>query len=242
MLACHGGGAEGTDRGHALASNRRLRRIPANEILGVIRNGRSGMPAFPLAQDQVQAFVSYIRSLNATALELPPASDAAAGERFFFGQGQRSTCHTAKGHRGANGPALSDIGRLLTLREIVQALDEAGTSRMPGYRFVSVQLRDGSSLWGFAQNQDSHDLQLQDLNGRLHLLLDSDYISASSEEQSLNPATGHCGGAPDLLAFLSYDANHPWKTSPMTYMVNGRQYVAIRSGENILSFALAGVY
>ena len=35
-----------------------------------------------------------------------------------------------------------------------------------------------------------------------------------------------------------FDGNAPWRASPMTYMVNGRQYVAIASGNNILSFAL----
>ncbi len=35
-----------------------------------------------------------------------------------------------------------------------------------------------------------------------------------------------------------FEASDPWKASPMTYMVNGRQYVAIASGSNILSFAL----
>jgi PQQ-dependent dehydrogenase (methanol/ethanol family) len=35
-----------------------------------------------------------------------------------------------------------------------------------------------------------------------------------------------------------FKANEPWKASPMTYMMNGRQYVAIASGGNILSFAL----
>ncbi len=34
------------------------------------------------------------------------------------------------------------------------------------------------------------------------------------------------------------EAGSPWKGSPMTYMVEGRQYVAIASGTNILSFAL----
>jgi alcohol dehydrogenase (cytochrome c) len=34
------------------------------------------------------------------------------------------------------------------------------------------------------------------------------------------------------------EAGSPWKGSPMTYMVEGRQYVAIASGANILSFAL----
>jgi PQQ-dependent dehydrogenase (methanol/ethanol family) len=36
------------------------------------------------------------------------------------------------------------------------------------------------------------------------------------------------------------EAGGTWKGSPMTYMVDGRQYVAIASGSNILSFALPG--
>lgn len=35
-----------------------------------------------------------------------------------------------------------------------------------------------------------------------------------------------------------FETNQIWKASPMTYMMNGRQYVAIASGGNILSFAL----
>ncbi len=35
-----------------------------------------------------------------------------------------------------------------------------------------------------------------------------------------------------------FETNHPMKGSPMTYLVNGRQYVAIAAGANILSFAL----
>jgi PQQ-dependent dehydrogenase (methanol/ethanol family) len=38
----------------------------------------------------------------------------------------------------------------------------------------------------------------------------------------------------------TFKASEPWKASPMTYMLNGKQYVAIASGGNILSFALAG--
>lgn len=36
----------------------------------------------------------------------------------------------------------------------------------------------------------------------------------------------------------SFEANQPWKASPMTYRAGGRQYIAIASGPNILSFAL----
>jgi PQQ-dependent dehydrogenase (methanol/ethanol family) len=35
-----------------------------------------------------------------------------------------------------------------------------------------------------------------------------------------------------------FDTNQPWKASPMTYTVQGRQYIAIASGADILSFAL----
>ncbi|PYT32052.1 MAG: hypothetical protein DMG57_03080 [Acidobacteria bacterium] len=36
----------------------------------------------------------------------------------------------------------------------------------------------------------------------------------------------------------TFKASESWRGSPMTYMVNGRQHVAIASGNNILSFAL----
>ena len=39
-------------------------------------------------------------------------------------------------------------------------------------------------------------------------------------------------------ALWNFEANHPFKASPMCYAVDGRQYVAIASGGNILSFAL----
>jgi alcohol dehydrogenase (cytochrome c) len=35
-----------------------------------------------------------------------------------------------------------------------------------------------------------------------------------------------------------FEANRPFKASPMTYAVQGRQYIAIASGANVLSFAL----
>ena len=35
-----------------------------------------------------------------------------------------------------------------------------------------------------------------------------------------------------------FETNHPLKSSPMTYAIDGRQYVAMASGGNILSFAL----
>ena len=35
-----------------------------------------------------------------------------------------------------------------------------------------------------------------------------------------------------------FQANQNWHASPMTYAVNGKQYVAIEAGSNVLAFAL----
>jgi len=38
----------------------------------------------------------------------------------------------------------------------------------------------------------------------------------------------------------NFHANEPWKASPMTYTVGGKQYVAVASGLNVIAFALPG--
>ena len=39
-------------------------------------------------------------------------------------------------------------------------------------------------------------------------------------------------------ALWHFNTGQEWRASPMTYLVNGRQHVAIAAGGNILSFAL----
>ena len=36
----------------------------------------------------------------------------------------------------------------------------------------------------------------------------------------------------------SFQTNHTWKASPMTYMFDGKQYVAVAAGSNIIAFAI----
>jgi PQQ-dependent dehydrogenase (methanol/ethanol family) len=201
---CHGNNAEGTDRGPALANNRRLRSSSENEIADVVKNGRGGMPAFPLPQDQLQAMAHFVRSLNATAFEMPPLGDASAGARIFFGSGGCVQCHTALGRGGANGPDLSGIGRELKVSELEQWLENPGARNAAGYRVVDVRLRDGSLLRGFARGHGTHDLQLQTLDGRLRLLRDDEYTSITEESSSFMPSfSGTSEQRRDLIAFLS---------------------------------------
>jgi PQQ-dependent dehydrogenase (methanol/ethanol family) len=163
------------------------------------------MPAFSsLPEAQIQELAHFVRSMNADAFEMKPAGDAVAGAALFFGSGRCAQCHTAQGHGGSNGPDLSNIGQQATLAELDQSLQQPDARIAAGYGIVNVTLLDGSRLRGFARSQGAHDLQLQTLDGRLHLLLDREYSQVVPEKRSLMPAFG---GTPeqyrDLVAFLS---------------------------------------
>jgi PQQ-dependent dehydrogenase (methanol/ethanol family) len=204
-VVCHGSNAGGTDRAPALTNNRQLRGSSAADIANIIKNGRGGMPAFSsLPQAKIQALAAFVRSLNATAFDLPPIGDVAAGEHFFFGNGRCAECHMVLGRGGVNGPDLSDVGRQSTLAELQQSLQNPGARRMPGYAVVDVQLPDGSSLRGFARGQGTHNLQLQTFDGRLRMLRESEYTSVSTEQASYMPAfSGTPKENSDLIAYLS---------------------------------------
>ena len=217
---CHGPEAGGGDRGPALTNSRALRTSTEAQILAKIRDGTpGGMPAFALPPDQLQALAAWVRSLNASAVDSKPPGDIAAGERFFFGKGQCSTCHMVQGRGKANGPDLSAAGRQLTVREIELFLDDPSsqmgthtTPTCPSWAFcpdetwaiVNVQLTNGSTLRGFARNRGKHDMQLQTLDGRIHLLYDSDYKEIVREKTSLMPSLKATPEERrDLVAYLS---------------------------------------
>jgi len=196
---CHGGEGGGSDRGPALAGNRRVRSRSTADIENIIRKGTpGGMPGFALPETQVTQLASYVRSLNATAFETQHEGDVAAGERFFRGAGRCSSCHDR------TGPDLSNIARQLTLHELEQSLDDPSARIAPGYGVVDVVLNNGQTLRGFARSRGSHDLQLQLLTGEFRLLIDREYREIKSEPMSLMPALRATPAERrDLLAYLS---------------------------------------
>jgi len=217
---CHGDRATGTDRGPALANSRSLRNRSEKQIHDIIRNGTpAGMPPFALPEEQLQLLARWVRSLNTSAYDLKPAGDAAQGEQFFFGKGKCASCHMVAGRGGTSGPDLSEIGRQLTLGELEQSLDDPASrlgthssSSCPGWAWcpqdpwsvVNVRLRDGTNLRGFARSRGPHDLQLQTLDGRLHLLVDTEYEQIVPEKTALMPPLkATAGERRDLIAYLS---------------------------------------
>jgi PQQ-dependent dehydrogenase (methanol/ethanol family) len=218
---CHGSGGGGGDRAPALADNPDLRRLDAPGIAAIIRRGLAGgMPAFAsLPQEQVTRISVWLKSMNDSALRAAPPEQVAAGEKFFFGEGGCSGCHMVKGRGGSNGSDLSGVGARSTLKEINTWLDNP-TSRMgvtslsvcpfwafcPDFQWAmaAVTLKGGGTLRGFLRGQTEHEVQVQTLDGRLHLLDEAQYTSVRREQQSAMPVL-HASPDQrrDLLAYLS---------------------------------------
>jgi len=184
---CHGADAHGTNQGPALAGNRALRRRSVPQLRDLIRNGipAAGMPSFDLRTDQLDALAALVHSLNEPAADTAVPGDVVIGKEFFFGKGQCASCHMVYGRGQPIGPDVSNIARELTLDEIRQSELRPGARITPGYELVTVRLRDGKTIRGFARGRSNFDVRLQDLNGRFHSVQKNEISAVVEEKQSL---------------------------------------------------------
>ena len=201
---CHGQDARGSDRAPSLVNSPELRAMTDADIANIVRKGKDGMPPFSLPPADVDILVRYVRALNQVALQSGVTGDPEAGDRIFFGSGHCSTCHIVGGIGIADGPDLSDVGIRLRPEELVNSLTDPDARIAPGWATVAVTLNDGSALRGFARAQGSHDLVLQTADGKLHLLVDSEYRDVIPDKHSAMPAfQGTQAQLRDVVAFLS---------------------------------------
>lgn len=128
-----------------------------------------GMPGSSLSDSEMNALVTFYRAETAPASETPPQGDPAAGEKLFFGKANCAACHV-RGSGGLVGPDLSSIGASRTLAELKSDLMDPGSAIAEGYRRIEASLAGGERILGFVRNQSAHDIQLQSLDGRWHLL------------------------------------------------------------------------
>jgi PQQ-dependent dehydrogenase (methanol/ethanol family) len=162
------------------------------------------MPAFDLPGPDLSALVAFVRLLNSPAAESLVAGSLAAGKQFFFGTGRCASCHMVGGRGVAIGPDLSNVGREMSVEEIRQALLEPAAHITPGYDLVTVQLRDGHTIRGFARQRSEFDIQLQDLEGRLHSLQLDQISVVQDEKQPLMPRVkASTQELQDVIAYLS---------------------------------------
>jgi PQQ-dependent dehydrogenase (methanol/ethanol family) len=201
---CHGNDGRGTDRAPTMVNSAHLRTMTDVEVATTIKKGRNRMPAFPLPDADIDRLVAYIRSLNVTAAGTVVPGDATKGEAIYFGAGQCSTCHVARGRGVSNGPDLSNVGSRMRLQAMEQVLDNPSANITPGYAMATVGMNDGTVLRGFLRAQGSHDVVVQTKDGKLHAVADSKYRSVEQDkEAAMLPFKGTVDEKRDLLAYLS---------------------------------------
>jgi PQQ-dependent dehydrogenase (methanol/ethanol family) len=203
---CHGDDARGTQQGPGLAGNPWVRKRSPQSLRNVIRKGipAAGMPPFDLPDSTLDTLVAMIASLNASAAKSSVPGDPAAGKQFFFGKGQCASCHMVYGEGSPIGPDLSDVALEMTVDEIREALSQPDRRIAPGYGLVTLQLRNGQTLRGFARSRTDFDLALQDLTGVLHPLSLDKVAGVTDEDRShMPPVKASADELQHLIAFLS---------------------------------------
>jgi alcohol dehydrogenase (cytochrome c) len=215
---CHGADGRGGERGPSIFERQRAHLRTETELRDLIRSGipSAGMPGFPLPDAKLVPLARFVHDLTAPAAENPPAGDAAAGQRFFFGAGGCSGCHMVDGRGGTAGPDLSQLGLRFTAEEITDALLHPDRRVGRGYVVATVRLKDGRSLRGLARNESSYDLQLQTMDGRLHVLRSDQVAEIKRENKSIMPALN--AAEPEMSGLLAYltrlARNGPFRGTP----------------------------
>ena len=172
---CHGSDARGGEGGPNLLRSQLVMTDQGGEAIAVVvQNGRPdrGMPKFDLTNQNVSDIAAYIHSFRVAGYDnsrdIPPSivvGDAKAGEAYFNGSGQCSTCHSVTGD-------LAGIGSKLEPKALQNAL-VAGRAGGRGSAApipvppstVKVTLAQGQVVEGKLDRVDDFSVSLIEANG-----------------------------------------------------------------------------
>jgi len=206
--SCHGLDGRGTERGPDLAADAKVQRRTDAGLLRTIRNGiaGTGMPAFRALDDAAAKSVAdYVRLLQGKTKRAAVPGNAQRGQTLFFGKARCSECHMVSGKGGFIASDLSTFGRTQAVEEIRRAILLPAEGNKRGGVF-EIRTRDGQSYSGVVRNEDNFSVQLQTLDGGLHLFMKSEVESMMRRSDSLMPAdyasTLSAGEIDDLVSFL----------------------------------------
>ena len=202
---CHGADAHGSQQGPGLTTLSARRRAPQS-IRNVITRGvaAAGMPAFDLPAPTVDGLVAMVIALNASAADTKVPGDRAAGEQLFFGAGKCGSCHMVAGRGSAIGPDLSNVARDLTVDQLRESLLKPGARIVSGYGVVSLAMKDGRTVRGFARNRTAFEIVVQDLAGSFHAHALDQVARVTDEPASLMPPVqASADELQNLVAYLA---------------------------------------
>ena len=93
-------------------------------------------------------------------LECLEGGSAYRGEDVFLTEAACFTCHSYRGKGGRIGPDLTGVGGTLERIYILQSIVEPNAVTAPGFQNILLELKDGSSLTGVLQAEDSDSLKI----------------------------------------------------------------------------------
>ncbi len=170
---CHGSDATGGE-GPNLVLSSVVRHDKDGDLIGqVIREGRpaAGMPPFAIPQNEVADIVAFLharvkesdrrsagRPSGAYSLAALLTGNAAAGKKFFYGDGQCSGCHSPTGD-------LAGIAKKYTPIELEPRFlwPSAGVKKT-----ATVEIGAGQKVSGELVYEDAFNIAIVDGNGWYH--------------------------------------------------------------------------
>ncbi|HET7086385.1 MAG TPA: PQQ-binding-like beta-propeller repeat protein [Rhizomicrobium sp.] len=202
---CHGQDGLGGERAPAIGHGSQQDLDNQKTLRNLIQHGISdrGMPAFTVPAPELDQLVAFVQSrvipLEKTAL----SGNAEAGAALFFGKAGCSGCHMIWGKGSLNGPDLTEIAHKLTLAQVETALLRPASRPGGGYQLANLRLANGGTVRGFIRDESGTDLEVQSLDGGLHLLAKSQLTRIDRETKPTMPVwNGGPDGLRDLIKFL----------------------------------------
>jgi cytochrome c oxidase cbb3-type subunit III len=186
---CHGADARGTDRGPSLVNSAELRSMRDSDISNIIRKGKAKMPAFPLPAADIDALTRFVRSLSPAEVGGCRCRRSEGRRKHLLWQRQCSTCHMVRGRGSTDWTRPFRCWAQAEARGVEAVVDLIPDAKIPdgwGSDFRNAERWKNAA--GFARAQGSHDLVLQTNDGKLHLLLDSEYKALIPDKHSAMPA------------------------------------------------------
>lgn len=188
--ACHGLDGRGGERGPDIATRAEIVRKSDEELAKILQVGipQAGMPAFAsLGSATLSATVKHLRLLQGKGVAPPLPGNSGQGKQIFAGKAGCSKCHMVQGSGGFLGPDLSSYGASHSVSDIRKSIVSPG--QRPGLHksLAKATTNDGRTVTGLVRNEDNFSLQLQSLDGALHLLAKSEVANLTFDSKPLMP-------------------------------------------------------
>ncbi|MEO8097391.1 MAG: c-type cytochrome [Acidobacteriota bacterium] len=172
--ACHG--PEGASIPGVNFQRGQFKRATSDDdLFRIIASGIPGTAMPPTAVNDGARFamVAYLRSMQ-SAMSAVGSGDAARGKALFEGKGGCASCHRVRGIGSRIAPDLSEVGAIRTAAYLERSLVVPAESVLPEHKAVRLVTRQGTTISGRRLNEDTHTIQIIDLDQRMISYLKSD--------------------------------------------------------------------